>query len=303
MARARVDRELVRRGLVESREAAALAISAGLVLASGAPVDKSSRMVDSGEPLSLLAPPSPFVSRGGQKLAGALQDLTISVPATWCLDLGASTGGFTDCLLQNGAACVAAVDVGRGQLHERLRRDPRVVSVEGTHILHLSMEELRRRAGPALELDGAPGLVVADLAFISLSRVVGHVLDEFAGPASDLVLLVKPQFEATRAELSSCKRAIVRSPQIWRASLLRVAQAIFDAGGEVWAVAPCRVKGSSGNQEFFVHARKRGSHSSCEGGPPMTDAAKPTGAIPASVHSAIQEALTRLGSPDDERAT
>src|SRR5438045_6022289 len=139
--RRRLDAELVRRGLVASREQAQTAIGAGRVVVSGAAADKPARMVEAAEPIELLGPPPRFVSRGGEKLDAALDRFSVDVTGRRVLDAGASTGGFTDCLLQRGAAAVTAVDVGRGQLHERLRADPRVTSVERTDVRRFVADE------------------------------------------------------------------------------------------------------------------------------------------------------------------
>ncbi|MEO6121631.1 MAG: TlyA family RNA methyltransferase, partial [Acidimicrobiales bacterium] len=156
--RRRLDTELVRRGLVPSREQARARIEQGRVLVAGAPADKASRLVDAGEPVAVLGDPPPFVSRAGAKLAAALDRFAVDPAGRRALDAGASTGGFTDCLLQRGAARVVAVDVGHGQLHERLRADPRVVVHDRTNIR-------------GFRLDEPVDLVVADLSFISLRTV------------------------------------------------------------------------------------------------------------------------------------
>src|SRR5437764_14383786 len=169
--RRRLDAELVRRGLVPSREQAREVIASGRVVVGGAPAEKAARMVDAGEPVELIGPGPRFVSRGGEKLDAALDRFGIDVTGRRALDAGASTGGFTDCLLQRGAAAVTAVDVGRGQLHQRLRGDPRVVVVERTDIR-------RFRADQPFEL------VVADVSFISLATVASALLDDNAAPGA-----------------------------------------------------------------------------------------------------------------------
>jgi 23S rRNA (cytidine1920-2'-O)/16S rRNA (cytidine1409-2'-O)-methyltransferase len=241
-ARRRLDAELVRRGLAPSREAAQRVIDSGLVTVAGAPADKPSRMVAAAEPIELLAPPSRFVSRGGDKLAGALDRFAIDVAARTALDAGASTGGFTDCLLQSGAARVVAVDVGHGQLDPRLRADPRVEVHERLNVRTLAPGAL-----------GTFDVVVADLSFISLKAVLDALLGA-CGDDSDLVLLVKPQFEAGKVAADR-GRGVITDPATWRSVLEGVESALHTRGAVImgWMVSPLR--GSKGNVEFFVHAR------------------------------------------------
>ncbi|MCB1005291.1 MAG: TlyA family RNA methyltransferase, partial [Acidimicrobiales bacterium] len=184
--RRRLDLELVRRGLATTRRQAQEHIAAGRVTVGGAPAAKPARLVAPDEPLAVLGPPPRFVGRGGEKLDAALGHFEIAVAGREALDAGASTGGFTDALLQRGARRVVALDVGHGQLDARLRADPRVVVRERTNVRHL-------RSGDAV--GGAVDLVTADLSFISLRAVVPALL-AVARPGADLVLLVKPQFEA-----------------------------------------------------------------------------------------------------------
>ena len=184
----------MRRGLVESRSDAQAAVAAGSVLVSGALAEKPARLVAPDEPVVLLGPPSPFVGRGGHKLDAALDRFAVQVRDRHALDAGASTGGFTDCLLQRGAAHVYAVDVGHGQLHPALRDDPRVTVLERTNVRSLTSARLQA-ADPAFE--PCP-LVVVDLSFISLRSVVPALTGPVSAPGADFVLLVKPQFEAGR---------------------------------------------------------------------------------------------------------
>jgi 23S rRNA (cytidine1920-2'-O)/16S rRNA (cytidine1409-2'-O)-methyltransferase len=244
-ARRRLDAELVRRGLAPSREAAQRVIDSGLVTVAGAPADKPSRLVAAAEPIELLAPPSRFVSRGGDKLAGALDRFAIDVVARTALDAGASTGGFTDCLLQSGAARVVAVDVGHGQLDPRLRADPRVEVHERLNVRTLAPGAL-----------GTFDVVVADLSFISLRAVLDALLGA-CGDDSDLVLLVKPQFEAGKVAADR-GRGVITDPATWRSVLEDVESALHARGAVImgWMVSPLR--GSKGNVEFFVHARTAG---------------------------------------------
>jgi 23S rRNA (cytidine1920-2'-O)/16S rRNA (cytidine1409-2'-O)-methyltransferase len=179
-------------------------------------------------------PPARFVGRGGEKLDGALDRFGIDVEGRRCLDAGASTGGFTDCLLQRGAAHVLAVDVGYGQLHERLRADERVRNLERTNIRELAPEPV--------------DLVVGDLSFISLRTVLPDLLA--FGP--ELVLLVKPQFEAGRQEASKGK-GVIRDPAVWRRVLGEVRTAAAEAGAAMIGAMPSAIRGQSGNVEFLVH--------------------------------------------------
>jgi 23S rRNA (cytidine1920-2'-O)/16S rRNA (cytidine1409-2'-O)-methyltransferase len=190
---------------VPSREQAVDAVSAGRVLVAGAPASKPARLVGPGEAIVLTGARPRYVSRGGEKLDAALDHFGVAVAGRRALDVGASTGGFTDCLLQRGAERVVAVDVGRAQLHERLRADARVQSVERTDIRRLSLDQV---GGRPFEL------VVVDLAFISLRSVSAAVLGPLAAPGADVVALIKPQFEAGRRHVSA-GRGVVRNPQVW----------------------------------------------------------------------------------------
>ncbi|MBV9285588.1 MAG: TlyA family RNA methyltransferase, partial [Acidimicrobiia bacterium] len=179
-------------------------------------------------------------------LAAALDQFDVEVAGRHALDAGASTGGFTDCLLQRGAAHVVAVDVGRGQLHERLRVDPRVTVLERTNVRQLS----------PVDLDGAPfPLVVADLSFISLRTVAANLLD-LSSPAADLVVLVKPQFEAGRAEASR-GRGVIRDPEVWERAVEGVAAAFAAEGSDMIDTMRSPLTGADGNVEFLMHLRGR----------------------------------------------
>ena len=199
----------------------------------------------------LVGPAPRYVSRGGEKLDAALTRFAVPVAGRRALDAGASTGGFTDCLLQRGATRVYAVDVGRGQLDASLRADPRVTVLERVNARTLS-EAVLRDADP----DYAPcPLVVADLSFISLRTVVPALAGPVAAPGADLVLLVKPQFEAGRAAVSR-GRGVVRDPQEWRTALAGVTSALHDAGTGIMGAMASPLTGPAGNVEFLVHARK-----------------------------------------------
>jgi 23S rRNA (cytidine1920-2'-O)/16S rRNA (cytidine1409-2'-O)-methyltransferase len=184
-----------------------------------------------------------FVGRGGDKLAAALDRFAVPVDGSRALDAGASTGGFTDCLLQHGARCVVAVDVGYGQLHERMRADPRVESVERTNVRDLAPGDL----GPPFDV------VVADLSFISLRTVIAPLVG-LAARGAHLVLLVKPQFEAGRDEASR-GRGVIRDPEVWRRVLDDVMIALRATGAAIMGAMVSPLTGADGNVEFLVHAR------------------------------------------------
>lgn len=250
---------------MDSRAEAQEAIAAGLVTVDGAPALKPATQVHAGQALALLAPPRRYVSRGGEKLAHALGEFELDVAGRRCLDAGVSTGGFTDCLLQAGAVSVVAYDVGYGQVHERLRADPRVEIHERTNVRHLTSDEVT---------PPRPDLLVADLSFIALTLVLptllglvgpeppGSVGPEPPGSAGpeidaelrhDAVVLVKPQFEAQRSEVG--KGGVVRDPTVWHACLQRVAGAAMDTGWSLAAGTASPLLGPAGNVEFLLHLR------------------------------------------------
>jgi 23S rRNA (cytidine1920-2'-O)/16S rRNA (cytidine1409-2'-O)-methyltransferase len=242
----------VRRGLAQNRQEAQEAVGAGRVLVAGSVADKASRLVGAGEALVLRGPRPKFVSRGGLKLEAALTRFDLDVAGLTTLDAGASTGGFTDCLLRRGAARVTAVDVGYGQLDQRLRQDPRVLVLERTNIRHLTPEALTSypRPGPWSPVD----LLTADLSFISLTLVAPVLAGPLLHPGGTLVLLVKPQFEAGRAEAARGK-GVVRDPGIWRRTLGEVASALDGAGAAIMGAMASPVAGPAGNIEFLLWAR------------------------------------------------
>jgi 23S rRNA (cytidine1920-2'-O)/16S rRNA (cytidine1409-2'-O)-methyltransferase len=221
------------------------------VLVAGAVAAKASRLVAEHEPLRVLARPR-FVSRGGEKLDAALEEFPIKVAGAVCLDVGASTGGFTDCLLARGAALVTAIDVGHGQLHPRLREDPRVAVLERTDIRRFAAEE---------DEEHAFDIVVADLSFISLTGVLGRLLG-CCRTEGDVVVLVKPQFEVGRAAASQGK-GVIRDPGLWRRSLGAVAAAGTARGAALLGAIPSPVRGPAGNVEFLLHLRPRADAASC----------------------------------------
>jgi len=233
----------VRRGLAPSRHQAQIDIAAGRVTVSGAPADKPARSVAAGEPIRVLGPPPRFVGRGGEKLDAALERFDVVVVGRRGYDLGSSTGGFTDCLLQRGARSVVAVDVGYGQLHERLRGDPRVEVHERLNVRHIAPGDL-----------GAPAdVLVADLSFISLRTVLPGALG-LGHPGADLVALVKPQFEAGRIEAARGK-GVITDPAVWGRVLEEVAAALGGLGAAIMGAMASPLTGADGNVEFLVHAR------------------------------------------------
>lgn len=246
MARRRLDTELVRRGLVPTRTEAQEAVRSGKVLVRGAPATKVTTLVDADDPLALAGPARRYVSRGGEKLDAALDAFSVDPTGRDGLDAGASTGGFTDCLLQRGARHVVALDVGHGQLAWDLRTDPRVTVLERTNVRDLD----------PTELPFAPTIVVADLSFISLRLAVGPLV-AVAAPEADLLLLVKPQFEAGRDRVGH--GGVVRDPAVWRDAIRGVATALRSAGATPLGVIPSPITGPAGNVEFLVHAAYRGA--------------------------------------------
>lgn len=240
--RRRLDQEMVSRGLVESRSEAQRLISDNRVLVAGSVAQKASRRVAPFEPVVVEGPPARFVGRGGEKLDHALDEFGLDVAGVRALDAGASTGGFTDCLLQRGAAHVVALDVGHGQLHERLRGDERVTNLERCNVRTATIDTI----------GGAVDLVVADLSFISLALVVPPLV-AMCNPGRPMVLLVKPQFEAGRAEVSRGK-GVVTDPAVHARVRAEVGDALASVGCSVhgWTTSP--ITGADGNTEFLVHA-------------------------------------------------
>jgi 23S rRNA (cytidine1920-2'-O)/16S rRNA (cytidine1409-2'-O)-methyltransferase len=237
----RIDLLLVERGLFESRARAQAAIEAGLVSANDKPVLKASETI----PLDAVLraqPAHPFVSRGGVKLMGALEQYPVDIEDHVCLDVGASTGGFTEVLLANGASVVFAIDVGRGQLHPSLHDHPRIVSMEETDIRSLEGKRLPAR----------PDIVVIDVSFISLKAVLPVALSLAAAPMH-LLALIKPQFEATRKH---SKRGIIRDADVHREVCDDIAAFAASLGCTGIRVFPSPITGGDGNIEFFIGARR-----------------------------------------------
>jgi 23S rRNA (cytidine1920-2'-O)/16S rRNA (cytidine1409-2'-O)-methyltransferase len=242
LTRRRLDAELVRRGLAASRTEAQDAVRAGIVLVQGVAATKAATLVGDDAPVLLTAEVRPFVSRGGVKLAAALDRFELDPTGVDCLDAGASTGGFTDCLLRAGAARVIAVDVGRGQLAWDLRNDPRVVVLERTNVRDLT----------AVTLPFMPDFVTADLSFISL-RLTLPSLAASAGRDATYVVLVKPQFEAGRGDVG--RGGVVRNPAVWRRVLESVRDVADGLGLGLRGAMPSPLPGPAGNVEFFLHLR------------------------------------------------
>ena len=243
-ARVRIDRLLVERGLVESREQAARLILAGEVLVDGKRGSKAGALVARDAGVELQGR-SPFVSRGGEKLAHALDAFQMKVAGRVCLDVGASTGGFTDCLLQRGAARVYAVDVGVGQLDARLRKDPRVIV----------MEKSNARALDPRIFGEQPTLAVIDVSFISLEKVLPSVFGVLA-PRGEVIALVKPQFEVGREAVG--KGGVVREPALHRQAVARLARYAVLRGWHVLGVTASPLRGPKGNREFFLYCSSHG---------------------------------------------
>lgn len=220
---------------------------------NGAPAQNPARLVAPGEPVAVDGPPPVFVGRGGLKLEAAIHAFDLDLTGRRVLDVGSSTGGFTDCALQYGAASVVAVDVGRGQLHQRLRTDNRVEVRERTNI---------RSLAPG-DLGAAPDVAVADLSFISLRSVAPTILG-LCRSGADLVWLVKPQFEATRTE-ADLGRGVIVDSEIWRRVLSEVCDALTGLGATIMGLVISPIHGADGNTEFFLHART-GAHATAPEG-------------------------------------
>lgn len=230
------------RGLADTRAKARGLVLSGRVLLGGAVVTKCGAPVRPGESISLLPAPRPFVSRGGEKLSGALDDLGVTVAGAVALDVGASTGGFTDCLLRRGAARVYAVDVGESLLDASLRADPRVVVREGVNFRHARDDLLPEKVG----------LATVDVSFISLRHILPR-LAAFLAPGAEVVALVKPQFEAGRAAVG--KGGVVRDEAVRREAVRTVAEFARQEGYAVLGEAESRLRGPKGNREVFLRLR------------------------------------------------
>ncbi len=226
---------------MESRERAQALIIAGQVLVNEQKQNKSGSLVPEDAEIRILGEQLPYVSRGGLKLESALKEFEVSVAGKTALDVGASTGGFTDCLLQHGCEKVYAVDVGYGQMAWKLRQDPRVVVIERTNI---------RTIEPSL-IPGPVAIVVIDASFISLEKVIPSIM-QFLGPGSELIALIKPQFEVGRAQVG--KGGIVRDETARAAAVKTISDFIRSIGLDVKGVIPSPIQGQDGNVEFLIHA-------------------------------------------------
>lgn len=256
MAKQRLDTLLVEQGLIPTRERAKTTIMAGLVFVANQRVDKPGTLVPVDAEIRVQGAAIPFVSRGGLKLAKAIQAFGISLEGKVMLDIGASTGGFTDCALQQGAVRVFAVDVGYGQLAWKLRQDPRVVSLERTNIRYLEAERL----------DAVPDLATIDASFISLTLVLPKAA-ELIGPLGEIVALIKPQFEAGRDKVG--KKGVVRSPQVHMEVIHKVIDFAESLGLKILGLDYSPITGPEGNIEYLLYLGKL-SEKAVEGSTPAS---------------------------------
>jgi 23S rRNA (cytidine1920-2'-O)/16S rRNA (cytidine1409-2'-O)-methyltransferase len=240
--RKRLDLLLVERGLAESRQKAQAMILAGEVAVNGVRATKAGQLASIESPIEVHSRLQKYASRAGLKLEGALEDFKISPAGLVCLDVGASTGGFTDCLLRHGAKRVYAVDVTVNQLAWKLQQDPRVMRIERN----------ARELSPA-DMQEQVDMVVVDVSFISVAKLIGAVVG-VARPAAKFLILVKPQFELRREQVG--KGGIVRDTKLHTEAIAHVSRAAEDAGLDILGVRPSRLAGAEGNQEFFLHARR-----------------------------------------------
>lgn len=241
-AKERIDVILAARGLAPSRERAQALLLAGHVRVDGALVSKAGTRVATDARIEIIGDSNPYASRGGLKLEGALDDFVVSPRGLICLDIGSSTGGFTDCLLKRGAAKVYAVDVSIDQLDWKLRQDPRVVAIERNARYLLTAE-----------IPEKPSLIVLDVSFISVAKVLPAIVP-VATSGADLLILIKPQFELEKRDVG--KGGIVRDSALHQKAMDRVVDAAKAAGLETHGVKPSHLPGAGGNQEFFLHARR-----------------------------------------------
>ena len=245
----RIDKLLVERNLVPSRERAQALILAGRVMVNEQKVSKSGVNVEADAPIRLLGEDQPYVSRGGIKLERALQHWHIDLHGKSCADIGASTGGFTDCMLQHGAASVLAVDTGYGQIDARLRNDPRVRLLERTNARYLTAQDV---PGPAQ-------FIAMDVSFISATLVLPAVVSSLVQGRAEIVVLVKPQFEVGREAIG--KGGIVRDEAAQRLAVRKVSDAVLALGGTHLEVIESPILGTEGNREFLLHAGVTGPSS------------------------------------------
>lgn len=272
MARRRLDAELVRRGVVTSREQARSAIESGRVSVAGVTASKPATQVEESAAIEIDQDTAAYVSRGAHKLIGALDAFSIDVAGAQALDAGASTGGFTQVLLERGAAQVMAVDVGYGQLAWSLRSDPRVVVRERTNVRQLSIEELPLH----------PDLVVADLSFISLTKVLPALVG-VAAPWASFLVMVKPQFEAGREKVGS---GVVTDPAVRMDAVAQVARAAQDLGMGIHGVVASPLPGPKGNVEYFLWMTRSGGDEPARGG---DDDGMSENEVAVAIERAVQE--------------
>jgi len=242
--KSRLDVLIVERGLAPSREKAQAMLLAGNVLVNGQKMEKPGTQIATDSQIEIIGETLRYASRGGLKLEGALEDFGVSPQGKICLDVGSSTGGFTDCLLQNGALRIYAVDVSADQLDYKLRKDPRVIAIE-RNARYLQSKDVAEK----------PALVTMDVSFISVTKVLPSVVPVTAVGA-DFLILVKPQFELEKREVG--KGGIVRDPQSHRKAIESVTASAIELSLEILGVRPSHLTGAEGNQEFFLHARARG---------------------------------------------
>jgi 23S rRNA (cytidine1920-2'-O)/16S rRNA (cytidine1409-2'-O)-methyltransferase len=246
----RIDKLLVDRGLVASRERAQAMVLSGRVLVNEQKVEKAGAPVDPAAEIRLLGDDLKYVGRGGLKLEAALANWKIDLTGLTCMDIGASTGGFTDCMLQHGAAEVIAVDTGYGQIHARLRSDPRVKLLEKTNARYLTPDDLNN-AGAAAPIS----FIAMDVSFISVTLVLPAVLASAFGPAvtarREAVILIKPQFEVGRELIG--KGGIVKDEQAQQGAVLKVRQKVEELGGKHIELMDSPILGMEGNREFLLY--------------------------------------------------
>ncbi|SMP19537.1 23S rRNA (cytidine1920-2'-O)/16S rRNA (cytidine1409-2'-O)-methyltransferase [Desulfurobacterium pacificum] len=240
MKKERIDKLLVEKGLVKSRERAKALIMAGKVKVNGQVVDKPGTSVPADSVIEVKEEDIPYVSRGGLKLETALKEFGVDVSGFVCLDVGASTGGFTDCLLQHGAKKVYAVDVGRGQLDWKLRNDPRVISIERFNARYLTEKEIPEKVD----------LVVMDVSFISVTKLL-PVVKQFLKPEGKMIVLIKPQFELTKREVDRGK-GVIRDPELHKKAINKVLEFARSIGLYPEKLTLSKPRGPKGNKEFLV---------------------------------------------------
>ncbi|MCK5534175.1 TlyA family RNA methyltransferase [bacterium] len=265
--KSRLDKILVDKGLVQSRERAKALIMAGMVFVNGKKIDKAGTLIKDDADICLKKKDIPYVSRGGIKLKAALESFNIDIKNRVCLDVGASTGGFTDCLLQYGAKIVYAIDVGYGQLDWKLRNDSRVVNIEKTNIRYFNREKFLQILKDKFNEDALkvygfddvdineknlPDLAVVDVSFISLSKVLLPVY-QIIKEKADVIALIKPQFEAERKEI---KKGIVKDKEVIKEVIEKIKQFSCGLNFKVKGVVPAPIKSAAGNREQLIHLQK-----------------------------------------------